>query len=326
LLIGHGKGAKKIMGKLAFVFPGQGSQTVGMGKDFADQYEAAKDMYNQVDNVLGFKLTDIIFNGSQEKLTLTYHAQPALLATSMVMLEQLKVSGIAPDYTAGHSLGEYSALVAAGALSFADAVKAVYLRGKFMDEAVPAGEGTMAAILGMEAQALKEVTDEITNQGDVVQLANINCPGQIVISGTAAGVEKASALAKEKGAKRAIPLVVSGPFHSSLMKPAAQKLEQVLSEMTINDAVVPVISNVTAEPMTLKDEIKQRLVEQLYSSVRWEESIQTLIDHGVDTFVEIGPGKVLAGLIKKINRRANVFSVYDLQSMDQTIEAIKGEE
>jgi [acyl-carrier-protein] S-malonyltransferase len=313
------------MGKLAFVFPGQGSQTVGMGKDFANQYEAAKDMYNQVDDVLGFKLTDIIFNGSQEKLTLTYHAQPALLATSMVMLEQLKASGIAPDYTAGHSLGEYSALVAAGALSFADAVKAVYLRGKFMDEAVPAGEGTMAAILGMEAQALKEVTDEITNQGDVVQLANINCPGQIVISGTAAGVEKASALAKEKGAKRAIPLVVSGPFHSSLMKPAAQKLEQVLNEMAINDAAIPVISNVTAEPMTMKDEIKQRLVEQLYSPVRWEESIQTLMDNGVDTFIEIGPGKVLAGLIKKIDRRANVFSVYDLQSMNQTIEAIKGE-
>ncbi|MFC3882609.1 ACP S-malonyltransferase [Bacillus songklensis] len=313
------------MGKLAFVFPGQGSQTVGMGKDFADQYEVAGSMYNQVDDVLGFKLTDIIFNGSQEKLTLTYHAQPALLATSMVMLEQFKTSGIAPDYTAGHSLGEYSALVAAGALSFPDAVKAVYLRGKFMDEAVPAGEGTMAAILGMEAQALKEVTDEITNQGDVVQLANINCPGQIVISGTTAGVEKASALAKERGAKRAISLVVSGPFHSSLMKPAAQKLEQVLNEVTVTDAEVPVISNVTAEPMTTKGEIKQRLVEQLYSPVRWEESIQTLLDNGVDTFIEIGPGKVLAGLIKKINRRANVFSVYDLQSMNQTIEAIKEE-
>jgi [acyl-carrier-protein] S-malonyltransferase len=318
------KGVKR-MGKIAFVFPGQGSQTIGMGKDFIEQYEWAQDRYNQVDEALGFKLTDVIFNGTQEELTLTYHAQPALLATSMVMLEAVKAAGLTPDYTAGHSLGEYSALVAAGSIPFQEAVQAVYQRGRFMDEAVPAGEGTMAAVLGMDADALKEVTAEITDAGDAVQLANINCPGQIVISGTVKGVEKASILAKEKGAKRVIPLVVSGPFHSSLMKPAAEKFDQVLGSLKIEKADIPVISNVTAEPMTDRQEIKQRLVEQLYSPVRWEESVQTLMDSGVETFVEIGPGKVLAGLIKKINRRATVFSVHDIQSLHDTIQAVKGE-
>lgn len=312
------------MGKIAFVFPGQGSQAIGMGKDFFESYEQAKNIYQQADKALAFDLSGLIFEGNQEDLTLTYNAQPALLATSTAMLRVFEESGISADYVAGHSLGEYSALVAANAMTFEDAVVAVRKRGQFMDEAVPAGKGTMAAVLGMEASQLEEVTNEVTAEGHPVQLANINCPGQIVISGTVEGVEKASALAKEKGAKRAIPLVVSGPFHSSLMKPAAEKLNDTLQTLQLKDASIPVVSNVVAQPITSKEEIQQKLVEQLYSPVRWHESVETLIENGVDTFIEIGPGKVLAGLVKKVNRSVTIHSVYDLESMETTIKAIKG--
>lgn len=312
------------MSKIAFVFPGQGSQAIGMGKDFFESYEQAKNIYQQADKALAFDLSGLIFEGNQEDLTLTYNAQPALLTTSTAMLRVFEESGISADYVAGHSLGEYSALVAANAMTFEDAVVAVRKRGQFMDEAVPAGKGTMAAVLGMEASQLEEVTNEVTAEGHPVQLANINCPGQIVISGTVEGVEKASALAKEKGAKRAIPLVVSGPFHSSLMKPAAEKLNDTLQTLQLKDASIPVVSNVVAQPITSKEEIQQKLVEQLYSPVRWHESVETLIENGVDTFIEIGPGKVLAGLVKKVNRSVTIHSVYDLESMETTIKAIKG--
>ncbi|WP_336882996.1 ACP S-malonyltransferase [Priestia koreensis] len=312
------------MGKIAFVFPGQGSQAIGMGKDFFESYEQAKNIYQQADKALAFDLSGLIFEGNQEDLTLTYNAQPALLTTSTAMLRVFEESGISADYVAGHSLGEYSALVAANAMTFEDAVVAVRKRGQFMDEAVPAGKGTMAAVLGMAASQLEEVTNEVTAEGHPVQLANINCPGQIVISGTVEGVEKASALAKEKGAKRAIPLVVSGPFHSSLMKPAAEKLNDTLQTLQLKDASIPVVSNVVAQPITSKEEIQQKLVEQLYSPVRWHESVETLIENGVDTFIEIGPGKVLAGLVKKVNRSVTIHSVYDLESMETTIKAIKG--
>lgn len=313
------------MSKIAFLFPGQGSQFIGMGKDLYEQVPAAKRLFDEADETLETKLSSLIFEGDAEELTLTYNAQPALLTTSIAVLEKFKESGITPDFTAGHSLGEYSALVAAGALSFKDAVYTVRKRGEFMNEAVPAGEGAMAAILGMDAEALKQVTDKVTEEGNLVQLANLNCPGQIVISGTAKGVELASELAKENGAKRAIPLEVSGPFHSELMKPAAEKLKEVLDACDIKDADVPVISNVSADVMTEKADIKEKLIEQLYSPVRFEESINKLIAEGVTTFIEIGPGKVLSGLVKKVNRRLKTIAVSDPETIELAIQTLKEE-
>lgn len=224
------------MTKIAFLFPGQGSQKIGMGKDLFDQEAVSKAVFEEADNTLGFDLSSMIFEGDAEELTLTFNAQPALLTTSIAILKKFEESGIKADYAAGHSLGEYTALVAAGALSFKDAVYAVRKRGELMNEAVPAGEGAMAAILGLDKAALEEVTKEVTESGHLVELANLNCPGQIVISGTAKGVELASEKAKEKGAKRAIALEVSGPFHSALMKPAAEKFTDVLSKLDIADA------------------------------------------------------------------------------------------
>lgn len=313
------------MSKIAFLFPGQGSQFIGMGKELYEQVPAAKRLFDEADETLETKLSSLIFEGDAEELTLTYNAQPALLTTSIAVLEKFKESGITPDFTAGHSLGEYSALVAAGALSFKDAVYTVRKRGEFMNEAVPAGEGAMAAILGMDAEALKQVTDKVTEEGNLVQLANLNCPGQIVISGTAKGVELASELAKENGAKRAIPLEVSGPFHSELMKPAAEKLKEVLDACDIKDADVPVISNVSAGVMTEKADIKEKLIEQLYSPVRFEESINKLIAEGVTTFIEIGPGKVLSGLVKKVNRRLKTIAVSDPETIELAIQTLKEE-
>ncbi|MCY8796413.1 ACP S-malonyltransferase [Bacillus inaquosorum] len=313
------------MSKIAFLFPGQGSQFIGMGKELYEQVPAAKRLFDEADETLETKLSSLIFEGDAEELTLTYNAQPALLTTSIAVLEKFKESGITPDFTAGHSLGEYSALVASGALSFKDAVYTVRKRGEFMNEAVPAGEGAMAAILGMDAEALKQVTDKVTEEGHLVQLANLNCPGQIVISGTAKGVELASEQAKENGAKRAIPLEVSGPFHSELMKPAAEKLKEVLDSCEVKDADVPVISNVSADVMSDKADIKEKLIEQLYSPVRFEESINKLIAEGVTTFIEIGPGKVLSGLVKKVNRRLKTIAVSDPETIELAIQTLKEE-
>lgn len=312
------------MGKIAFVFPGQGSQTVGMGKDFYESDQTVQSIFEEADSTLGFSLTDLILNGPQEELTLTANTQPALLTVSFALYQAVVKAGITPDYTAGHSLGEYSALTASGAMTFKEAVHTVRKRGEYMEEAVPNGIGTMSAVLGMDQAKLEELTADITREGNPVQLANINCPGQIVISGTTEGVQLASVKAKENGAKRAIPLNVSGPFHSILMEPAAAKLAETLSSIEIKQAKTPVISNVTAQPVTQPEEIKDKLIEQLISPVRWEESVRTLLELGVDTFIEIGPGKVLSGLIKKIDRSVSIYSVNDKASLENTVHALRG--
>ena len=313
------------MSKIAFLFPGQGSQSVGMGQDLAEKYEEVKNIFNEADQALNDSLSELIKNGPQETLTLTTNAQPALLTTSIAVLQKVKEFNIEADYVAGHSLGEYTALVAAGSLEFRDAVQIVRKRGEFMEVAVPNGQGSMAAILGMDAEKLTEITDQVTETVSSVQLANLNCPGQIVISGTKEGVEKACELAKENGARRAIPLEVSGPFHSRLMEPASQKLDEVLQNHSIVDAKIPVISNVTAEPVTDAEQIKDLLIKQLYSPVRWEDSIKTMIDLGVDTFIEIGPGKVLTGLVRKIDRKVKTYNIFDEDSLNKTVEQLRGD-
>lgn len=310
------------MATIAFIFPGQGSQTVGMGQQFVAEHEDSKAIYEAANTALNYDLAKLMLEGPQEELTLTYNAQPALLTTGVMVAERLKQAGIAPHYVAGHSLGEYSALVASGVMQFTDAVVAVHKRGLFMEEAVPAGEGAMAAILGMDADKLTSVTERITKQGDTVQLANLNCPGQIVISGTKAGVDKACVLAKEEGAKRTIPLVVSGPFHSSLMTPAAEKLGAVLAQLPLTEGAVPLIGNVTADVVAVSD-VQQELVAQVYSPVRWEESVRKMLDLGVDTFIECGPGKVLSGLVKKVDRSVTTYCVYDEASLQAVVEAAK---
>ena len=311
------------MGKIAFVFPGQGSQFVGMGQALSEQSPAARQIFEEADAALGFSLSQLCFEGPEAELKLTANTQPAILTASIAVLAALKEKqpDFSPAFVAGHSLGEYSALVAAGALSFADAVKTVRSRGQFMEEAVPAGQGAMAAVLNMDRAALHAVCEEVTASGHPVQLANLNSPGQIVISGSAEGVKLAGEQAKAAGAKRVLPLNVSGPFHSSLMQPAADKLQAVLADVSVQDAAVQVVANVTARPVTESATIVDSLIQQVSAPVLWEDSVQWMVEQGVTTFVEIGPGKVLAGLIKKIAPAdTTIISVQDMDSLSELLD------
>lgn len=308
------------MGKVAFVFPGQGAQAVGMGKDVYEAVPAAREVFEQANQVLDFGLTDLVFEGPDAVLKQTVNTQPALLTTSYAYYKAFEEKGIKPDYVAGHSLGEYSALVVAGVLSFKDAVAIVRKRGEYMEQAVPNGEGAMAAVLGSERASLGALCDDITAFTAPVEMANVNAPGQIVVSGSAAGVQAVVERGKEAGAKRVIPLEVSGPFHSSLMKPAAERLNVALSEVDFVDAAIPVVANVSAHAEQSGERIRNLLVEQVFSPVLWEDSVRYMIDQGVDTFIELGSGSVLAGLIKKIDRSVKVVSINSLEAI-QSYEA-----
>ncbi|MDH6427043.1 MULTISPECIES: ACP S-malonyltransferase [Paenibacillus] len=307
------------MSKIAFVFPGQGAQAVGMGRDVYEALPYSRAVFEKGDEVLGFPLSQLIFEGPDSDLKQTVNTQPALLTASVAYLEALRDQGMKPDYVAGHSLGEYSALVAAGVLSYEDAVRLVRLRGRFMEEAVPGGQGAMAAVLGAERDALAELCRSVSEESGVVELANVNCPGQIVVSGSQAGVNGVVQRVKEAGGKRAIPLEVSGPFHSSMMKAAADRLADELKSVTFNAPAVPVIVNVTAAPVTDPEEIRELLVRQVYSPVLWQDSIEWLIADGVDTFVEIGSGSVLAGLIRKIDKTVKVININTLESVQAVL-------
>ncbi|OUM96398.1 MAG: malonyl CoA-acyl carrier protein transacylase [Thermobacillus sp. ZCTH02-B1] len=309
------------MGKTAFVFPGQGAQAVGMGKDAYDASPAARAIFERADRALGFELSRIIFEGPEEALKLTVNTQPALLTVSAALLELIR-DRVKPDYVAGHSLGEYSALVASGVLAFEDAVRAVRRRGEFMEEAVPAGKGAMAAVLGADREALAKLCEAISAEKGLVVLANVNCPGQIVVSGTAEGVRAVAERGREAGAKRVIPLEVSGPFHSPLMEPAAERLGEVLDALEMRDAEVPVIANVTAEPVTSAAEIRRLLKEQVTAPVLWEDTVRRLKALGVDTFVEIGSGSVLTGLIRKTAGSVAIHTVNSLAALDAALAAL----
>jgi [acyl-carrier-protein] S-malonyltransferase len=309
------------MGKVAFVFPGQASQYSGMGKELAENYPAAKAVFDEADKALGFSVSKMCFAGTEDELKLTANTQPCILAASVAVYRVLAEKGVTPDYVAGHSLGEYSALVAAGSLGFSDAVKLVRKRGQYMQDAVPAGQGAMAAIMGLSPADVMDVCKHAA-QGEVCSPANLNSPEQTVISGHAGAVKRAVEIASQKGAKRAVMLAVSAPFHSALMMPAQEKLEKDLQPTVFAELQVPLVSNVDADTIRSGDEARSALVRQVTMPVRWEESMRLLLDEGVNTFVEVGPQRVLTGLMRQIERSVATLNVEDEKSLQTTIEKI----
>lgn len=307
--------------KIAFVFAGQGAQYIGMGKELYENYDVCKGIFNRANEALGFDLKELVFDGEKSELDITENTQPAILTTSIAALEVLKSKGIVPEVVAGLSLGEYSALVASSAMSFDEAVKLVRRRGKFMQEAVPVGIGGMAAIIGLSLDKLKDVLKNASEKGKV-EIANYNTPSQIVIGGEVEAVNYAVELCKEAGARRAIPLKVSGPFHTSLLEGASVKLEKELESVEFSELEIPVISNVTAGIISDKADLKDLLVRQVKSSVRWNEIINKMIDMGVDTFIELGPSRTLTSFIREISRDVKTFNVEDMKSLNKTLEGI----
>lgn len=306
------------MSRIAFIFPGQGAQTCGMGKDFYEQTETGKKVFDRASELLGFSMPELCFE-ENDRLDITEYTQAAMVTTSIAMMKVLEEKGIHPDVAAGLSLGEYCALAAAGVMSEDDAIRTVRQRGILMQEAVPVGEGAMAAILALDAAAIEAVTGSMEG----VWIANYNCPGQIVISGKKAAVEEACEKLKAAGAKRALMLNVSGPFHSGMLTGAGEKLGQVLENVEIHAPKIPYVANVNAQFVTTAEPVKELLTKQVSSSVRWQQSVEAMIDDGVDTFIEIGPGKTLAGFMRKISRDVKTFNVEKLEDIDKVVEALQ---